>query len=295
MSTPFFQSIQNIPNIGFGIGMQNEYYDDILPTAQPPALLEWIELIPENFMGKGRQTAQNLDALIAKGYPLTSHGVGLSLGSVDPINPIYLTELTALFETINPLWFSDHLSFSSVNGRYLNDLIPLPFTAEAVQVCADKIKFLQDKFQRPFLIENDSTYARFPSISQYTEADFMRAIVETADCGILLDVNNIFVNCQNHQENGEDFVAGLPLERVVEIHIAGHLATDSFLIDTHGEPICDEVFALLAAIYPQCPNLKGVLLERDTNIPPFETLMSELQQVKTVALASVKSKVGSNS
>ena len=291
MSTPFFQSIKKIPSIGFGIGMQNEYYQDILPPANPPALLEWIELIPENFMGKGGQTAYHLGALIEAAYPITSHGVGLSLGSVDDINPLYLKELDALFAIVQPLWFSDHLSFTSVNGRYLNDLFPLPFTAEAVQVCVDKIHFLQDKFQLPFLIENASAYARFPTISQLTEADFMREIVEKADCGLLLDVNNIFVNCQNHQENAQAFIEALPLERVVEIHIAGHLATETFLIDTHGEPICTEVFDLLRTVYPQCPNLKGVLLERDTNIPPFETLMAELHQVKQVALASQKLRV----
>jgi uncharacterized protein (UPF0276 family) len=290
MSTPFLNNIVGIPKLGFGIGFQTEYAEAILNQVQQVELanqLDFIEVITENFMAKGGRTAEQLEQLLTMGFPVVSHGVSLSLGSVDPLNKAYLAQLKQLFEVIDPPWFSDHLSFSSVGGQYLNDLLPLPFSYEAAAVCSDKIKFLQDTFQKPFLIENASAYLRFMHPDGLNEAQFMTHIVETADCGLLLDVNNVFVNSQNHQEDALAFLSNIPLERVVELHIAGHLETDNLLIDTHGEPIRSEVFELLGWVYPRCPNLKGVLLERDTNLPPFDVLMAEFEQVKLTAMASL--------
>jgi uncharacterized protein len=159
-------------------------------------------------------------------------------------------------------------------------LMPLPFSHEAVAHCVNKIRLLKTRFNRPFLIENASYYATFPTLAQMDEATFLSHIAEQADCGLLLDVNNVFVNSRNHGYDPYDFLQGLPLERVVEIHMAGHLETDELIIDTHGEPLRREVIDLFAWIYPQCPQLKGVLLERDTNVPPLPELLAELQALR---------------
>jgi hypothetical protein len=211
-----------------------------------------------------------------------SHGVNLSLGSVDDLNERYIRELSALFELIQPPWFSDHLCFTSMKGHYANDLLPLPISEEGAEHCIRKIKQVKSLFKTPFLIENVSTYAEITE-NGWTEAQWLRFILEEADCGLLLDVNNVYVNARNHGGDPFAFIQSLPLERVVEIHMAGHLETDDLLIDTHGEAIRPEVFDLFSQTIPLCPNLKSVLLERDSNLPPFEELLAELQTLRASA------------
>jgi uncharacterized protein len=279
----FIEQLADIPQLGVGLGLRDEFADDLLrhnAHAKPEEQVEWLEIIPENYMGRGGHTTAVLKTVIDAGLPFASHGVNLSLGSVDPFNPAYLDELEALFTLVKPRWFSDHLCFTSVNGQYFNDLMPLPFTNEAIDHCVSKIRALTTRFNRPFLIENASYYATFPTLAQMDEATFLSRITHAADCGLLLDVNNVFVNSRNHGYDPRAFLQALPLERVVEIHMAGHLETDDLIIDTHGEPLRSEVLDLFAWIYPQCPSLKGVLLERDTNIPPLPQLLAELQAIR---------------
>jgi hypothetical protein len=285
----FLAQLAQVPRLGFGIGLKDVYFDALQQhphTADPADQIDWLEIIPENHMDKGGYSRHGVEALLDVGYPMASHGVNLSLGSVDALNPAYLDALEALFAWVQPVWFSDHLSFSSVDGHYFNDLIPLPWCQEAVALCVDKIRQLQARFQRPFLIENISYYAQLPHPDGFSEAEFITRIVEAADCGLLLDVNNVYVNSRNHGGQPQDFINALPLERVVEIHLAGHLETSQLVIDTHAEPLRPEVLALFADVYPRCPNLKAVLLERDSNFPPFDRLLQELHSIREAAMAS---------
>jgi uncharacterized protein len=286
--------LPNLPKLGFGLGLKDSFVPELLTNrqtfmqdaSQAPAAVDWVEIIPENYMKRGGQARSSIAQLQQAGFQFASHGVNLSIGSTDPLNETYLHHLETLFQTVQPHWFSDHLCFSSINGRYLNDLLPLPFTWEAIDHCAQRIQQVQTRIGLPFLLENISYYADFSQDEGITEAVFLREIVERADCGLLLDVNNVYVNSQNHGYDPMAFMKALPLERVAEIHIAGHLVeADGLIIDTHGEAICQDVFSLLSHIYPKCPNIKAVLLERDTNIPSFETLQNELQIVRQTALS----------
>lgn len=290
MSSDFLAQIDLIPQLGFGLGLKDAYLDDLLTqhdTLEPAEQVEWLELIPENYLDKGGFSAHVLDSLLDAGFPMTSHGVNLSLGSVDALNPQYLDALEALFAQVQPVWFSDHISFSSSKGRYFNDLMPLPFSADAVAVCVEHILQIKQRFPYPFLVENISYYAKIPHPDALSEAAFLTQILEQADCGLLLDVNNVYVNSQNHGYDPITFMQALPLERVVEIHMAGHLETEAMIIDTHGEPICPDVFQLFQWAYPRCRNLKGVLLERDTNLPEFQTLMAEYNTLRQYAYDSL--------
>ena len=285
----FLKQIRHIPRLGFGLGFKDSYFQDILDHMETVDLadqIDWLEVIPENHMKKGGHSTYVLQTLEDAGFPFASHGVNLSLGSVDRVNPSYLDALEALFGVIHPIWFSDHLSFSSVDGRYFNDLMPLPFSDEAVNVAVANILEIKARFPYPFLIENISYYADFGSHNEMAEATFLTKILERADCGLLLDVNNVFVNSQNHHYDPIEFMKALPLERVVEIHIAGHLQTEQMIIDTHGEPLRAEVLDLFRWAYPRCPNLKGVLLERDTNLPLFAELLDEMKQIRLAAYES---------
>jgi uncharacterized protein (UPF0276 family) len=246
-------------------------------TLNATNLIDWLEFTPENFMGRGGKSRQILQQAKEK-FPLISHGVSLSLGSLDPLSDAYLAELESLFADTNPAWFSDHLSFSSINGHYFNDLIPLPRTMETVRHVSDRIRAVQDRIQRPMLFENISQYMNAPSDAM-TDAEFVAAIAERADCGLLLDVNNVYVNSQNHQFDPLDFLRHIPLERVVQIHVAGHHEFPEGLVDTHGAPVIDPVWDLLEWVLQRCKPC-GVMLERDTDLPEFEELIPELQRIR---------------
>jgi uncharacterized protein len=287
LMSSFLAHLKGLPRLGFGLGLKETYCQNLLDhqhTVDWADQVAWLEIIPENFMGKGGYSQNILEQLLEAGFSMASHGVNLSIGSVDPLNSVYLDELEALFAIVQPVWFSDHLTFGSVDHQYFNELMPLPFTPEAVAKCVANIQQLQTRFTIPFIIENASYYLAFQDNSAISEAEFLTRVVEGADCGLLLDINNIYVNAQNHGYDALAFLQNIPLERVVEIHIAGHLETPDLIIDTHGEPVRPEVYDLMAWVYPRCPNLKGVLLERDTNLPPFDELLAEFQAVQTVAL-----------
>jgi uncharacterized protein (UPF0276 family) len=226
--------------------------------------------------GYGKQSLQQAGSL----YPLVSHGVSLSLGSVDPLNPAYLDELEDLFAWTHPPWFSDHLCFSSIEGVYFNDLMPLPKTWETVEHVVRRIGTLQERFQRPFLFENISQYLHAPE-DELSDAVFITSILKSADCALLLDVNNVYVNSQNHDFNPISFLEQIPLERVVQIHMAGHHQFNEGLVDTHGAAVIEPVWALLEWVLQQA-RPSGLLLERDTEIPPFEELVPELNRMRAL-------------
>lgn len=265
---------QGCPVLGIGLGLRRPLLEETLAAT---GLIDWLEFTPENFMGRGGQARRMLERVNAQ-YPLVSHGVSLSIGSLDPLNPAYLDDLEELFTWINPPWFSDHLCFSSIDGRYFNDLMPLPRTQEAVDHVAGRLKTLQDRFQRPVLIENISQYMNAPD-DALSDADFISAILEQADCGLLLDVNNVYVNSRNHHFDPLAFLGNIPLERVVQIHVAGHHEFPEGLVDTHGAPVVDPVWDLLRWTLQRCRPC-GVMLERDTSLPAFEALIPELLQIR---------------
>lgn len=268
---------QSLPQLGVGLGLRRSLFEAIMAHREA---IDWLEIVPENYMGKGGRSLQMLEEAMDKGFPIISHGVNLSIGSVDPLDETYLQELKALFKLIQPAWFSDHLCFTSVGGVYLNDLIPLPFTWEAVNHVVKRIKAIQSQFETPFLIENVSYYNCF-SLGEMTEAQFLSEILEQADCGLMLDVNNIYVNAQNHGDDPIAFLNQIPLERTVQLHVAGHLRKKHLIIDTHGSPVCDDVWILLEEVLRRAA-VKGILLERDNDIPPIEELLAELAQIRRI-------------
>lgn len=277
MSESGRKTFQNCPILGIGLSLPIALLSDVLASVDA---IQWLEVISETYMDEGGASLQSL--VQAKSlYPIVCHGVAMSLGSVDPISEGYLQKLEVLFELCRPPWFSDHLCFSSFGGRYFHDLIPLPRTSETIHHVADRIKRIQDRFQRPFLIENLSQHLQCP-MDMMTEAEFYSRIVEEADCGLLLDVNNIYVNSLNQRSEPMDFLTNIPLERVVEIHVAGHSPSAHFpgvTIDTHGAPVCESVLDLLEWTLART-NPCGVLLERDNNIPPFQELLDELGEIR---------------
>ncbi len=267
-----------LPILGIGLGLRRSLHSETMGKRQQ---IDWLEIVPENYMGKGGKSIELLDEACDTGFPIISHGVNLSIGSVDPLNERYLNDLQALFRRIQPAWFSDHLCFSSVSGAYFNDLIPLQYTWEAVEHVVKRIKAVQARFDIPFLIENISYYCAFPS-SELTEAQFLSEVLERSDCGLLLDVNNVYVNAHNHGYDPLGFLREIPLERTVQLHVAGHLKKRELIVDTHGSPVCADVFDLLETLLEMTP-VNGILLERDIDIPPMSELLVELAQIRQIA------------
>lgn len=267
---------QGCPVLGVGLGLRRPLLEETLLSGP---VVDWLEFTPENFMGRGGQARRMLERAKAQ-YPLVSHGVSLSIGSLDPFNPAYLEDLSELFAWTNPPWFSDHLCFSSIEGNYFNDLLPLPRTQETVSHVAARLQFLQNRFQRTVLIENISQYMHSPD-DALTDAEFITRILEEADCGLLLDVNNVYVNSRNHGFDPLEFLGNIPLERVVQIHVAGHHEFPEGLVDTHGAPVIDPVWDLLRWTLQRCRPC-GAMLERDTHLPEFEALVPELQQIRQI-------------
>ena len=267
---------QNCPILGVGLGLRKPIAK---ATLEANELLDWLEITPENFMSKGGRTSKLLgDALEA--FPIVSHGVNLSIASPDSFDELYLSELEQLFERVNPPWFSDHLCIARLEEVYINDLLPILKTKESLQILVDRVNYIQDRFQRPFLLENISYYMELEANS-LREADFIAELVDKADCGLLLDVNNVYVNQQNLGQDAHEFLSHIPLNRVVQIHMAGHSETPHGLVDTHGSEIVEPVWDLLDWTLARCRPC-GVMIERDNNIPAFETLAKEIERLKAL-------------
>lgn len=286
-----------LPKYGLGLGLRRSIAKqtiDFFLSSANHRLIEWLEIVPENYIALGGIKAKRFQELLDSKIKLIPHGVNLSVGSA-PANStevnyddFLIQELHKLFNQINPPWFSDHLSCTRINGYYTQDLIPLPFTKEAVAVVCDHIKFLQDEFQLPFLVENPSFYTSLIK-PEMSEAEFINSIVNKADCGILLDVNNIYVNAINHQAYKPlEFLDQLDLSKVVQVHIAGHL--EGFksrkgkaiaILDTHGESIKDDVYKILQELLKRT-EVNAILLERDSNFPDFVELIDELTRIRKI-------------
>lgn len=260
------QSIQ-----GVGIGLRSQHYAHIL-THQPD--IPWLEALSDNYLGGGLPL-HHLEQIRAI-YPLTLHGVGLSLGSVDPINLDYLARLKTLADRIEPAHISDHLCWSSVQGNYFNDLAPLPYTETVLDYVAERILQVQDFLGCRILVENLSPYLQFRHNS-LTEWDFIAALLDKADCYLLLDINNVYVNATNHGFDPLDYLLAIPPERVKEIHLAGYEDQGGFLFDTHGYPVQTGVWQLYQVALERFGSVP-TLIEWDTDIPAFEVLMAEAEK-----------------
>jgi hypothetical protein len=262
---------------GFGLGLRTQHYQAIADTH--PAL-DWLEIITENYLVPGGQPLRWLDR-IRNDYPMAMHGVSLSIGSSDPLDWEYLAEVRALAQRIEPLWISDHLCWTGIAGLNLHDLLPLPFTEEALRHVSGRVQAVQDFLGRRILLENVSSYVTFAG-SAMPEWEFLAEVARRADCLILLDVNNVYVSAYNHGFDADAYLAGVPAERVQQIHLAGHSNRGEHIIDTHDAPVIDPVWALYARAIRRLGPIP-TMIERDAHIPPLEALIAELSNARTVA------------
>jgi hypothetical protein len=258
------------------VGLRAPHYRDIL--ASKPAI-GWFEAHSENYFGEGGQPLVWLDAIRAD-YPVSLHGVGLSLGSTDPLNTAHLGKLKRLADRIDPCFVSEHLSWSSIGGRFFNELLPLPYSEEALRHVARRVSQMQDALGRRVLVENITAYVAFRD-SLIPEWEFLNALCQRTGCGLLLDINNVYVNSVNHDFDPWPFLNGIQPMIVEEIHLAGYSEAECALIDTHGARVSDAVWALyeatLARIGP-----RPTLIEWDNDIPPLATLLGEAARAQTI-------------
>ncbi|WP_296056030.1 DUF692 domain-containing protein [uncultured Amphritea sp.] len=263
--------------LGFGLGLRTQHFNDVLETRPD---VDWFEIISENFMVAGGKPKYYLHA-IREQYPMVMHGVSLSIGSTDPLDKDYLQRLKRLATEVQPRWISDHLCWTGLDGINSHDLLPMPYTEEAVNHVAGRIIQVQDTLGRQLLLENVSSYISYTE-SAMSEWEFYNAVVERADCLMLLDINNIYVSSRNHNVDPQAYLNAINPERVRQLHLAGHSDYGTHVIDTHDHDICEPVWDL----YRQALLRFGAvstMIERDDNIPPLNQLVAELQIARDIA------------
>ncbi|MET0618406.1 MAG: DUF692 domain-containing protein [Luteibacter sp.] len=262
---------------GFGLGLRVPHYADATDTQQP---LDFVEVISENFMVDG---GRPLDVLsrVRERYRVALHGVSMNIGSTDEVDAAYLRRLRALADRIDPLWVSDHVSWTGVDGFNSHDLLPLPYTEEALDAVVHNVSIAQDALGRALVLENPSTYIRFAD-NAMSEPAFLSALCERTGCFLLLDVNNIYVSATNHGLDVNDWLDHLPLSRVRQIHLAGHSQGRDLLVDTHDAPVPDPVWALYARFVERLGDV-ATMIERDDHIPPLADLLAELEHARAIA------------
>lgn len=269
------------PSLGFGLGLRPVHYDAVLGST--PAV-DWFEVLTENYLVPGGRPLHYL-ARIRERYPVAMHGVSLSIGSTAALDYDYLRAMRALARRIEPAWVSDHLCWTGVDGRNLHDLMPLPYTEEALRHVAARVREVQDFLGRRLVIENVSSYVSYAS-STLTEWEFLGALAEAADCLLLLDVNNVYVSSINHEFDAAAFLDGIAVERVQQMHLAGHQNNGSHLIDTHDHPVADPVWQLYRRAVERFGRV-STMIERDADIPPLEVLIRELDAARHTAAAAL--------
>ncbi len=279
MPTPMTTSAARLrnPSPGFGLGLRPVHYPDFQREKQP---VDWLEIISENYMVPGGKPLAMLDAIRAD-YPMAMHGVSLSIGSSDGLDDAYLKDLKALADHVQPMWISDHLCWSGVHGRNTHDLLPLPYSEEALRLVVGHVKQVQDVLGRRILLENVSSYLDYRS-SEMSEWEFLRQVAEQADCLLLLDVNNIYVSSINHGFDAIRFLKHLPVERVRQIHLAGHSDNGDYIVDTHDHPVAEPVWALYREACRQFGAV-ATMIERDANFPALGELIAELDRARAIS------------
>lgn len=265
---------KNIPKLGLGLGLRNVHFDHIL-TSRPE--VDWFEAISENFMDSGGRP-RSVIRRIAERYPLVLHGVSLSIGSTDPLNFDYLARLKALIDEVKPAWVSDHLCWTGVLGLNSHDLLPIPLTEETLTHVTARVNQVQDFLERPLILENPSTYLSFAQ-STISEPEFLRRLSDETGCGLLLDVNNVYVTCFNSDSDPVEYIESFPCDRVIQMHLAGHQHCGTHIIDTHDRPVLPDVWELYRMAWTRTGGA-STLLEWDGNIPSFDECHAELLKAK---------------
>jgi uncharacterized protein (UPF0276 family) len=262
------------PNLGLGVGLRAVHFPYIL--SENPQV-DWFEIISENFMDSGGRPRYVLEQ-IAERYPVVMHGVSLSIGSTDPLNFEYLTKLKRLAAAVKPLWVSDHLCWTGVLGLNAHDLLPIPLNEETLRHVVERVRTVQDFLERPLVLENPSSYVTFAG-STMSEWEFLTRMAADADCGLLLDVNNVYVSSINHDFDPVEFVENVPHERIVQVHLAGHSDCGTYRIDTHDDHVIDPVWELYRRAHRRTGGV-STLLEWDAKIPPFPVVHAEVLKAK---------------
>jgi uncharacterized protein (UPF0276 family) len=263
------QRLSVTEDYGIGIGLRIPHYRHIL---ERKPVVDWFEIISENYLVNGGRPLQVLDQILEQ-YRVVQHGVSMYFGSAEPLNREHLKRLKTLVRRTKTPWLTDHLCWGSVDGRYTHDLLPMPYTFEAARATAQRIREARDFLEVPIAVENVSSYAEY-HVSEMTEWEFLAEVVEDADCGILLDVNNTYVSSQNHAFDPAVYVNAVAAERVMQIHIAGHSKFEKYILDTHDHPVIDPVWKLYAQAIERC-GPTPTLLEWDDSIPSFEEVHAE--------------------
>lgn len=270
---------------GFGLGLRPVHYSDYL---REPQAVDWLEIISENYMVPGGKPLAMLDAILER-YPVAMHGVSLSIGSTDGLDAQYLKDLKALAKHAQPMWISDHLCWTGVQGRNAHDLLPLPYSEEALRLVVRHVNQVQDTLGQRILLENVSSYLDYRS-SEMSEWEFLRQVSEQADCLLLLDVNNIYVSSINHGFNAIEFLDRLPVDRVQQIHLAGHSDHGDYIVDTHDHPVAEAVWELYRYTCERFGEV-ATMIERDDNIPELSELITELNRARAIAAEILESKM----
>lgn len=274
-------------SLGFGLGLRRQHY--VAATTGGAAIdgIDWFEVITENFLVEGGNPRRVVRA-VREHRPIVLHGVSLSIGSLDPVDTEYLDRVAALAHELSPAFVSDHLCWTGLGGHNTHDLLPLPYTEEALAHVASRVVQVQERLGRRILLENPSSYAVFTGAT-LTEAEFLAELARRADCGLLLDINNVFVSCANHGWSPRSYLDALPADRIGYVHLAGHTTNGPLIIDTHDMPVRDEVWSLYTDAIRQFGPL-ATCLERDDNIPPLDDLRAELSNARVLAADALASR-----
>lgn len=281
----FFMSPKDFPFLGFGVGLRHHYSEHF--SSARPAKIDWVEAITENYLpwedGTWVRPIELLEKVRAH-TPVALHGVSLSIGAAEPLNESYLWRWKELIERIEPAWVSDHLCWTGSSAHNAHDLLPLPYTKETLNLLVEKVSRVQEYLGRRILLENVSSYVEFAH-ADYTEWDFLATLVKKADCALLLDVNNVYVSSINHGFDPRTYLEAIPVDRVGQIHLAGHRNKGKYCIDTHDEPVCDAVWELYrwtAGHFGQV----STMIERDDRYPDWNELASEVDRARNLAKPS---------
>ena len=268
------------PYLGVGVGLRTTHYADVLERGRQGDLgVDWFELLSENYMVSGGRPLRIMGE-VRELAPVSLHGVSLNIGSTDPLNVDYLEDLDRLIHRARPSWISDHLCWTGISGTNLHDLLPLPYAEDVIVHVADRVRRVQDRLGRRIALENVSSYLSFDRDTM-SEWDFLVAVAEEADCGILLDINNVFVSAHNHGFDAVKYIDSIPGERVFQIHLAGHSTSGEMLIDTHDHPVTDKVWALYERAIANLGPV-STLIEWDDQIPSYARLVEEADKARRI-------------
>lgn len=269
------------PFLGFGLGVRPQHYEALL--GEHRGSVSWLEALTENYLVPGGRPLHYLERLRAE-YPVALHGVSMSIGSTDPLDPEYLREVRALADRIEAAWVSDHLCWTGVEGVNLHDLLPLPFDESTLRHLVSRIDEAQHRLGRRLVLENVSSYVSYRT-AEMTEWEFLSELVKRADCLLLLDINNVYVSSMNHGFDPHTFLQHIPHDRVQQFHLAGHRNCGDYLIDTHDEPVCEAVWSLFETAWKRFGPV-STMIERDDNIPELPVLLAELDRARRIATCS---------